>query len=53
MTAIPVSALHGDNVVTRSARMDWYTGPTVLEHLEQLDLDDRDTTEGRGSRSST
>ncbi|MFC6065395.1 sulfate adenylyltransferase subunit 1 [Streptomyces ochraceiscleroticus] len=33
-TAIPVSALAGDNVVTPSARMDWYGGPTVLEHLE-------------------
>ncbi len=40
VTAIPVSALHGDNVVTRSARIDWYTGPSILEHLEQVDLAD-------------
>jgi len=40
ITAIPVSALHGDNIVTRSERIDWYTGPSILEHLEQVDLDD-------------
>ncbi|TKK88854.1 GTP-binding protein [Herbidospora galbida] len=34
VTAIPISALSGDNVVTPSAHMDWYTGPTVLEFLE-------------------
>jgi hypothetical protein len=31
---IPISALEGDNVVERSERMRWYTGPTLLEHLE-------------------
>ncbi|MEV5508379.1 GTP-binding protein [Streptomyces orinoci] len=36
VTAIPVSALAGDNVVTPSAHMDWYGGPTVLEHLENV-----------------
>ena len=35
-TAIPVSALAGDNVVTRSRHMAWYVGPTLLEHLEQV-----------------
>jgi sulfate adenylyltransferase subunit 1 len=34
--AIPVSALEGDNVATRSARMPWYTGPCLLEHLESV-----------------
>ncbi|NNJ05643.1 sulfate adenylyltransferase [Streptomyces sp. PKU-MA01144] len=34
VTAIPISALAGDNVVEPSAHMDWYGGPTVLEHLE-------------------
>ena len=34
-TVIPVSALHGDNVATRSAAAPWYDGPTVLEALEQ------------------
>jgi sulfate adenylyltransferase subunit 1 len=33
-TPLAVSALDGDNVVTRSARMPWYDGPTLLEWLE-------------------
>ena len=33
---IPVSALHGDNIVTRSATMDWYEGPALLHHLEEV-----------------
>ncbi|MFL4907653.1 sulfate adenylyltransferase subunit 1 [Streptomyces sp. MMS24-I2-30] len=33
-TPIPVSALAGDNVVERSAAMDWYAGPALLEFLE-------------------
>ena len=45
MTAIPISALHGDNVVTRSERIGWYTGPSVLEHLENVDLTD-DSADG-------
>ncbi|MGK5733274.1 sulfate adenylyltransferase subunit 1 [Streptomyces sp. URMC 124] len=36
VTAIPVSALAGDNVVAPSAHMDWYGGPTVLEYLETV-----------------
>lgn len=36
VTAIPISALAGDNVVEPSANMDWYGGPTLLEHLETL-----------------
>ncbi|MEV0257312.1 GTP-binding protein [Streptomyces sp. NPDC050732] len=35
-TVIPISALAGDNVVDTSAHMDWYGGPTVLEHLETV-----------------
>ncbi|MFI6877251.1 sulfate adenylyltransferase subunit 1 [Streptomyces sp. NPDC050400] len=38
VTAVPVSALAGDNVVEPSARMDWYGGPTVLEHLETVEV---------------
>ncbi|MEU1039808.1 sulfate adenylyltransferase subunit 1 [Streptomyces sp. NPDC005551] len=38
VTAIPVSALNGDNVVVPSANMDWYGGPTVLEHLETVQV---------------
>ncbi|MFD7876335.1 sulfate adenylyltransferase subunit 1 [Streptomyces sp. NPDC059766] len=36
VTVVPVSALRGDNVVSASAHMDWYGGPTVLEHLETV-----------------
>ena len=36
LVTIPVSALEGDNVVDRSTRMHWYTGPTLLEHLEAV-----------------
>ncbi|MGA4838906.1 sulfate adenylyltransferase subunit 1 [Streptomyces sp. G45] len=36
VTAIPISALAGDNVVEPSGHMDWYGGPTVLEHLETV-----------------
>ncbi len=36
LVTIPVSALDGDNVVEASERMPWYTGPTLLEHLEAV-----------------
>ncbi len=36
MTFIPVSALQGDNVVTRSERMPWFDGSPLLSHLERL-----------------
>jgi sulfate adenylyltransferase subunit 1 len=36
VVAVPVSALFGDNVVDRSERAPWYTGPTLLEHLESV-----------------
>ena len=36
MTFIPVSALHGDNVVTRSERTPWFDGAPLLSHLEHL-----------------
>ncbi len=35
---IPMSALHGDNVVERSANMPWYNGPSLLHHLEHLHI---------------
>ncbi|MGW5421121.1 elongation factor 1-alpha C-terminal domain-related protein, partial [Streptomyces sp. NPDC003943] len=38
ITAIPISALLGDNVVEPSTAMDWYAGPTVLEHLETVEI---------------
>ncbi|MGH8867218.1 MAG: sulfate adenylyltransferase subunit 1 [Actinomycetes bacterium] len=36
LTVIPMSALKGDNVVTRSTEMPWYDGPTLLHHLESV-----------------
>ncbi|MGI3780563.1 MAG: sulfate adenylyltransferase subunit 1, partial [Janthinobacterium lividum] len=33
---IPISALHGDNVVDRSQNMDWYQGSSLLHHLEHV-----------------
>ncbi len=36
--AIPMSALRGDNVVERSDAMPWYDGPTLLEHLETIEI---------------
>lgn len=33
---IPVSALHGDNIATRSERTPFYSGPTLIEHLESV-----------------
>ncbi|HEY4800003.1 MAG TPA: GTP-binding protein [Bacteroidia bacterium] len=39
ITFIPVSAKFGDNVVERSVKMPWYTGKTLLEHLETVEVD--------------
>jgi bifunctional enzyme CysN/CysC len=39
ITAIPLSAVHGDNITTASQAMSWYQGPTLLEHLETVEVD--------------
>jgi sulfate adenylyltransferase subunit 1 len=39
LTFIPMSALQGDNVVSTSENMSWYTGETLLQHLEKLDTE--------------
>ena len=36
VTFIPISALHGDNVVDKSENIDWYSGPTLLYQLETV-----------------
>ena len=36
VTSIPMSALHGDNVVTKSDKTPWYDGPALLSHLEEV-----------------
>jgi bifunctional enzyme CysN/CysC len=38
LTFVPISALHGDNVVRRSASMPWYNGPSLLHHLEHVHI---------------
>ncbi len=38
LTFIPISALHGDNVVHRSANMGWYEGSSLLHHLEEVHI---------------
>jgi bifunctional enzyme CysN/CysC len=35
---VPISALEGDNVVHRSERMPWYQGPSLLHHLETVNI---------------
>ena len=36
VATIPLSALHGDNVVTKSDKTPWYEGPALLSHLEEV-----------------
>ncbi|MDT5093043.1 MAG: bifunctional enzyme CysN/CysC [Mycobacterium sp.] len=38
ITVIPIAAKHGDNVVHRSDRTPWYSGPTLLDYLENVEL---------------
>jgi bifunctional enzyme CysN/CysC len=40
VAAIPMSARYGDNVSKRSENMAWYDGPTLIEHLETVVVDD-------------
>ncbi|MGH3472332.1 MAG: sulfate adenylyltransferase subunit 1 [Nocardioidaceae bacterium] len=48
LTIIPISALNGDNVVTRSENMPWYDGPSLLHYLEHVHVaSDRDLVDTR------
>ncbi len=48
LEVIPISALKGDNVVTRSEEMSWYSGPTLMHHLENIHVaSDRDLVDVR------
>lgn len=38
--AVPISARHGDNIVHRSPALDWHSGPTLVEALETLPVED-------------
>ena len=39
ITAVPLSARFGDNVTARSAHTGWYDGPTLIGHLETIEVD--------------
>jgi bifunctional enzyme CysN/CysC len=43
IVSIPMSALRGDNVIAPSARMTWYAGPALMQHLDTLPLAERVT----------
>ncbi len=48
ITYIPVSALHGDNIVEKSDAMPWYYGPPLLRHLEDVYIaNDRNLEDAR------
>jgi bifunctional enzyme CysN/CysC len=40
VTAIPISGLRGDNIAVRSELTPWYVGPTLIEHLDSVELDE-------------
>ena len=46
LVMIPLSARYGDNLTERSPRTPWYQGPSLLEHLETIDV-----TEGAAGRT--
>ena len=48
LTFVPISALHGDNVVERSANSPWYEGTSLLHHLEEVHIaSDRNLIDAR------
>src|SRR5690606_32947973 len=48
LTFIPISALHGDNIVSRSPSMPWYEGSSLLHHLETVHIaSDRNLIDAR------
>ncbi|MCW2713925.1 MAG: sulfate adenylyltransferase, large subunit [Frankiales bacterium] len=40
VTCIPMSALRGDNITERSAHTPWYSGPTLMDYLETVEVED-------------
>jgi len=46
VTAVPLSALRGENVSQRSTAMPWFDGPSLLEHLENVAIDPPENTLG-------
>ena len=45
ITAIPLSALRGDNVIERSGQTSWYSGPTLLGYLETVEIAQNSATD--------
>lgn len=39
ITPIPISALLGDNIISNSDNTTWYTGPTIMEYLETVEIE--------------
>ena len=48
ITAIPLSAVYGDNIIERGAHMPWFRGPTLMQHLEEVPV--ADVTTGKTFR---
>ena len=44
VTCIPVSAIYGHNIAVRGAAVAWYEGPTLLEHLEGVQVGNLDAS---------
>ncbi len=42
ITSIPISALLGDNITSNSDNTTWYTGPTIMEYLETVKIEEKD-----------
>ncbi|MGF6373898.1 bifunctional enzyme CysN/CysC [Paraburkholderia sp. RAU6.4a] len=40
VTAMPISGVNGDNVVERSTKTSWYEGPSLMRHLETVEIDE-------------
>ena len=40
VTAIPISGVNGDNIVERSPKTAWYDGPSLMHHLETVEIDE-------------
>ena len=43
LSYIPISGIHGDNIVSVSENMKWYKGPSLLKLLEDINLEDSTT----------
>jgi bifunctional enzyme CysN/CysC len=41
VTSIPLSALKGDNILEPSVKLPWYSGPTLMQHLETVEVEDQ------------